>query len=1558
MGTTNLAYFTQPFMGDMGTGGTIGLVPAPPAGSGAAGEFLSANGLWAIPSGVGGGVTSIGTFNSQAPSANGLFISGTILYAQAASATVPGMITTASQTFAGAKTFSTSISTVAFKLSTGASVGFVLTSDASGNAAWSATGSGVTTIGSLDGGTANANAASISGINLYLQSASITYAGVVNTTTQSFLGAKTFTTSISTPAFKLSTTPSIGNPLNSDAVGNAAWVPNFQLGTLDAFSRTQIWNYATSAILRLGSLASDGDPTTSSSEGFVSYGQDLQGDPMDSSNFGYARIKPMRFGLYNSKAAVAGYIFKVDPTSFYLTDDSYVPTFTVTRTTGVINAPSIVASRAIATDGSSNLIASSTTAIELGYVHGVTSSIQTQLNALAPINENANTIYSGPTTGVPALPTFRSLVYADMPAGITPAQTPTSNQYYYVSGSSGNDVTGDGTYNLPFATIAKAMSLITTANSANRFIIKIIGTKLQEPTDIILKSYVYIVGDQVDGTYVRINNGAGSIIPDPISIGTSAQGSRCGLANIDFGGGTSLKWDLFSIGPNIGTPSCVLVLDNVQISGSFTYKGRTPGIDFLEVFSCIIFGTTLIDACNNNAASSSFISATTLSATNGPSSSQYQSCFFDTGLTIGAAGTYANFEEFSGSQITGGNLTINDSASLITLKTDVASYPLHANVTITGTPSITFLNDAYALAYTPTTPANWAVVPTSAQQAFDYLASGGVKTVGALDAGTINANVLSIIGSAIYIQSASATEPGVVNTTTQSFLGAKTFTTSVSTPAFKLSTTPTAGYYMTSDASGNGSWTVLPTSVSIVGALDGGTINANVLSISGNTIYIQSASATEPGIINTSTQSLAGAKTFTTSVSTPAFQLSTSPVAGDILLSDASGNGTWSTLAAAFGVQTANTVYAGPVSGGAVVPAFRALVVADMPVSVVTPAYANEFHVNTTFVGTSTGSYNQPFITIQAAINAAQTAGIVNSVVIVHNSSTENITINNYTQNLMIQAAGTAVVDSQRIKLNGSVTISGTTTSFRMKDINVALPGGASPDLVDSSTGGRNYFDNVDFTGGGGIQYSGSWANWHEYTDCTINGPISIAGTPAAGSTITLWRTRGGGNFTLNASNASLLLYDSFNIGNVVHTAGVLLIDGGRNWTPGSTLSSTSNSGSDLFSVTNAVLETGPGTYAQINKTGTCFYVLSNLICNEASDVLIGTRLNQGATCRDEKYVPTTPANWSVVPSSVKQALDDLAAITISSVTTIGSLDGGTANANAASISGSILYLQSASVTYAGLVNITTQSFLGAKTFTTSVSTPAFKLSTTPTAGYYLTCDASGNGAWTALPSSITTVGALDGGTTNANVLSISGSNIYIQSASATQPGVINTTTQSFLGAKTFVTSVSTPAFKLSTSPTSGYIMTSDASGNASWTAPTTYSNGTVLSAGNVTGVANPTGGLSVGASGFAANTDGTTTQILSNNIHSVTSITEIPILTPTDITNGYIDVSYPIVGANSAQLGAKGLIQQIQGLDFSVSVNGGVSGVGRYTFLTALLPGGNQALVSGDQLILTYNRF
>lgn len=70
------------------------------------------NGAWTAV-GAGGSVAAIGTFDSQVASSEGLVISGQNLYGQSASPTVPGMINTGTQSFAGAKIFTGAVSTQA-----------------------------------------------------------------------------------------------------------------------------------------------------------------------------------------------------------------------------------------------------------------------------------------------------------------------------------------------------------------------------------------------------------------------------------------------------------------------------------------------------------------------------------------------------------------------------------------------------------------------------------------------------------------------------------------------------------------------------------------------------------------------------------------------------------------------------------------------------------------------------------------------------------------------------------------------------------------------------------------------------------------------------------------------------------------------------------------------------------------------------------------------------------------------------------------------------------------------------------------------------------------------------------------------------------------------------------------------------------------------------------------------------------------------------------------------------------------------------------------------------
>lgn len=130
-------------------------------------------------------------------------------------------------------------------------------------------------------------------------------------------------------------------------------------------------------------------------------------------------------------------------------DSEKQPLITGAATT--ITSSNLTINRALISDGAGKVAVSVTTSGELAFVSGVTSSIQTQLNAKgsgtvtsvalttpaflnvagSPIttsgtlavtlaNQTANTIFAGPTTGGAAAPTFRAFVAADLGATVVP----------------------------------------------------------------------------------------------------------------------------------------------------------------------------------------------------------------------------------------------------------------------------------------------------------------------------------------------------------------------------------------------------------------------------------------------------------------------------------------------------------------------------------------------------------------------------------------------------------------------------------------------------------------------------------------------------------------------------------------------------------------------------------------------------------------------------------------------------------------------------------------------------------------------------------------------------------------------------------------------------------------------------------------------------------------------------------------------------------------------------------------------------------------------------------
>lgn len=121
-----------------------------------------------------------------------------------------------------------------------------------------------------------------------------------------------------------------------------------------------------------------------------------------------------------------------------------------------------------------------------------------------------------------------------------------------------------------------------------------------------------------------------------------------------------------------------------------------------------------------------------------------------------------------------------------------------------------------------------------------------------------------------------------------------------------------------------------------------------------------------------------------------------------------------------------------------------------------------------------------------------------------------------------------------------------------------------------------------------------------------------------------------------------------------------------------------------------------------------------------------------------------------------------------SGVTTVATIDTASPSNNGAVISSTDLYLQSASATKPGLVNTTTQTLAGDKTFSGAIT--ASNLSGTNTGNV-----------------SLSAVGAVP----NGNGASLSGQALTLQIADDVNPGLLSASTQSIGGNKTFTGSIS-----------------------------------------------------------------------------------------------------------------------------------------------------------------------
>jgi hypothetical protein len=795
--------------------------------------------------------------------------------------------------------------TSTFKMTTGATNTYVMTSDASGNGTWQANGGGggVTTIGAFDGGTANANALWISGVDLYAQSASITYPGMVNITTQSFAGNKTFTGSVIVEGQAalynsavdansavviggfypqglylngISATVNSGNqagilmgyefnPTSGSTNSYGIWSnPTFIIPT------GQTTTVAASIVASINTTSNVG--TIGTVYGVYYDGSGTYGGTIDNVFGGYFKSPPAGIGgfghgniaLYADNLAI-GYnnvplnahnwaifadkmalgISTPDPNSSFVIElnnpnSLYLNVLHTTHTTATNSQVGILIKDAFLP----------VTSISLAY--GVWSNPQMTQDNLTTITTAAcftatmgfSTLNAGVTT------TYMGF-YAD--AGSTVYGGTLVNQYsaYFTApGSNVATTANQALYTDNLSVGYPALSLYGTNNAffAGDVAIGTTSLSAQFTVSTIQAINMFLGGNMVSlsggnqiGIYCQPNfvptaaaTGAIGILVTP-EMAPSGSGSITtgfgiliqagtlgGNNNVTTGYGlyattpaygSSVKQAIYTDNLSVGYPSQtlgsshnVLIAGSVAIGTSTVHANTSVTLNTTTDYGLFIEGNS---ATTSLGSQYSILVDTTMIPTSGSNESSGITC--DVSYIAPSGQTISNAANFIAGMTTTGNVgTIND----------VFGFYFNGGGPMGGT-----VNNAYG---------GYFVEP---------------------DMGTVTGNI------ALYADNISIGDNTKnLNGTSNLFVAGKAILTT-----FQLTTSPTNGYYLICDSAGNGTWQAGTggSGVTTIGAFDGGTANANGLYISGVDLYAQSASVTYPGMVNITTQSFAGNKSFT-----------------------------------------------------------------------------------------------------------------------------------------------------------------------------------------------------------------------------------------------------------------------------------------------------------------------------------------------------------------------------------------------------------------------------------------------------------------------------------------------------------------------------------------------------------------------------------------------------------------------------------------------------------------------------------------------------------------------
>lgn len=294
----------------------------------------------------------------------------------------------------------------------------------------------------------------------------------------------------------------------------------------------------------------------------------------------------------------------------------------------------------------------------------------------------------------------------------------------------GSDITGDGSLNKPYLTVAAAMASITTASPTNRFAIFVYPGRYTE-TGLTIKANVFVVGYSYFNT--RIANNV-AIVPDATF--TPAGDNRSGFVNINIA--SQLNMDMAAVSSNEGK----IYVTGCQLAGGavFTaFSNINQGfLDDDEVFGGITQTGWNLQIKNSHINSGDVV---VNPLTGGSTTLDIQSSSLEGNATVGT-NTADSIQTIFKGDFLAGTATFNGAG----VSSSFTNSFLSSSPVVLNGAAITLLSVAQNEGYTPTTPADWSVVPNNVRSGLDTLAAdrlrldGSNTMTGALNMGTHTIN--------------------------------------------------------------------------------------------------------------------------------------------------------------------------------------------------------------------------------------------------------------------------------------------------------------------------------------------------------------------------------------------------------------------------------------------------------------------------------------------------------------------------------------------------------------------------------------------------------------------------------------------------------------------------------------------------------------------------------------------------------------------------------------------------------------------------------------------------